>query len=99
MMKDHMNVVEAVLKAHPETRDDDMKLYVWIISEICPEVMKQPFAKVLWYHNNHGLPSYESVTRARRKLQEKNPELRGKKYEKRMMNQDEYIKRYGRRYS
>jgi hypothetical protein len=36
------------------------------------------------------LPSMESITRARRKLQELHPELRGLKYDKRQNNQKIY---------
>lgn len=99
MMRDYKIVVEEVLRAHPETRDDDFKLYVWICQHLCPETMKQPFGKVLWYHTQNNLPSYESVTRQRRKLQEQHPSLRGKKYLQRQQQQDDYIKKYGRNYS
>ena len=32
---------------------------------------------------NHKLPSYESISRCRRKIQEKNPHLRGEKWNER----------------
>ena len=99
MIKDYLKLVEKILREHPETRDDDMRLYVWICHETCPASMIQQFSKVMWYHSDYGLPSYESITRARRKLQEQHPELRGKKYEKRQGKQAEYINKYGRRYS
>ena len=99
MMKDYSFIVEKILRAHPETRDDDFRLYVWVCQELCPDVMKEQFAKALWYHNENGLPSYESITRQRRKLQEQHFELRGKKYLKRQGKQDEYISKFGRRYS
>lgn len=98
-MKDYMIMVEKVLREHPVTRDDDFKLYVWICSLVNPDIMKMEFGKALWFHDENGLPSYESITRARRKLQEQEPELRGRKYLKRQARQDDYIVKYGRRYT
>lgn len=98
-MKDYMSIVEKVLREHSVTRDDDFKLYVWACQIMNPEIMREEFGKALWHHSENGLPSYESITRARRKLQEQNPELRGKKYLKRQGMQDEYIVKYGRRYT
>lgn len=99
MIKDYARFVEHVLREHPETRDDDHKLFVWVCTLVCPGIMKEPFGKAFWYHMENGMPSYESITRQRRKLQEQHPHLRGKKYLKRQGKQDEYILKYGRRYS
>ena len=99
MIKDFKNIVEKVLKEHPITRDDDFKLYVWICQEMCPEVMGDKFSVVLWNHLELGMPSYETITRARQALQHDKPELRGKKYAQRHKKQTDYIEAFGRRYS
>ena len=41
---------------------------------------------------NNELPSWETLTRCRRKVQEKRTDLRGKKYEQRQQRQKDVIK-------
>ncbi len=98
-MKDYQEIVEKILKEHPVTRDDDNKLFVWVCSELKPDVMGKPFGKVMFYAHDLGLPSFETIRRTRQKLQHDKPELRGKNYEKRMGKQSEYIQKFGRRYA
>ena len=98
-MKDYMNLVEHILRKHLDARDDDFRLYGWAVKALHPEIMDMPFKQVMWQSSQLELPSYESITGCRRKLQEKKPELRGRKYLKRQGMQDEYIVKYGRRYS
>ena len=93
-MKDYLALVEKMLKIHPDARDDDFRLYGWVCKEICPQIMDLPFKQVLWQNNQLGLPSYETVTRARRKAQEQHESLRGKKYHKRQEKQIDYIERF-----
>lgn len=99
MKNDIMAQVEKIMREHPEARDDDFKLYGWACKESDERVMQLTFTQVLWNASKLNIPSYESVTRARRKLQELHPELRGKKYQARQSKQSEYISNYGRRYS
>ena len=94
-MKDYKDSVERVLREHQETKDDDFKLFVWICQLECPDVMKEPFAKVLWFHNDNGVPSFETIRRTRQKLQHDTPELRGKVYAKRQEKQNEYRNAFG----
>lgn len=98
-MKNYKDIVERVLREHPVTKDDDYKLFGWICKLMCPELMKKPFDEVIWYHSENGLPSYETVTRARQALQHDKPELRGKKYQERLAKQSDYIDEFGRKYS
>ena len=99
MKNDIMAQVEKIMREHPEARDDDFKLYGWACKESDARVMQLTFTQVLWNASKLNIPSYESVTRARRKLQELHPELIGKKYQARQSKQSEYISNYGRRYS
>ena len=96
-MKDFLTLVTKILTEHAVTRDDDFKLYVWVCYELCPENMDGKFSKTMWNHEELGLPSYETVTRARRKAQEMNPALRGTKYKKRQERQEDYIETFSRR--
>lgn len=100
MKKNEMNeLVEKALREHPVTRDDDLKLFVWVVYYIKPELMDKKFSETLWNHKENGLPSFETVTRIRRKLQEKNYHLRGKAYEDRHHKESEYIMRFGKNYN
>lgn len=96
-MKDYSDIVEKILRAIPATRDDDHKLYVWVVSKLKPELMNEPFGRTFFDAISNGLPSYESITRARRKAQEKHPDLRGKAWEKRHAKENEYIRKFGRK--
>lgn len=96
-MKDYSEFVEKALKEHECTRDDDHKLFVWVVYYIKPELLKQSFQNAFWNASENGLPSYESITRARRKAQEKHPDLRGKAWEKRHAKENEYIRKFGRK--
>lgn len=94
-MKDYLAIVEDVMKKHADARDDDFRLYGWVCKRMCPQIMNLQFKQVLWQNAELGLPSYETITRARRKVQEINPSLRGKKYKKRQEKQTDYIERFG----
>lgn len=96
MKMDIMAQVEKIMREHPEARDDDFKLYGWACKESDARVMSLSFSQVLWNSSKLNIPAYESVTRARRKLQELHPELRGKNYQARQERQSEYITKYGR---
>lgn len=98
-MNDYAVIVEKILRSQPITRDDDMKLFGWACKLIAPDVMHKPFNEVVWFHNDLGLPSYETIRRTRQKLQHDKPELRGAMYNKRMAKQEDYKNNYGRKYS
>jgi len=79
--------VAELLSAQPYLRDNDKAL----VTEIWGEELKQEgyplFAKVdvgdiLWLMVNVGLSNYDSITRARRELQEFRPALRGENWYK-----------------
>lgn len=72
-------LVEKALIAEPATRDNDRVLYRTIIKSIHPEVLEMPMGIVLELEPQLGIPSIESVGRARRKIQEHNPLLRASK--------------------
>ena len=61
-------------------------------SKLYPNEIGKKFETVMFHAKNKGI-SFESITRCRRKLQEKNPELRDEETVKnRNKKQKEYIK-------
>lgn len=88
----HKDLVEKLLKKHPELKDDDNRLVanVWsknlIHNKINPlEISADELLRIL---SKGLLPNTESIRRIRQKLQQEFPELRGKKYLKRHGLQD-----------
>ena len=72
------NVTEMVwqcLTTNPETRSDDRRLIEVLYDEYYG-VWDQPFYKVV---NRKDLPSFETIRRARQKIQAENEELRADK--------------------
>lgn len=67
-------VVVDILEKHAETRCDDYLLYVAVCSRLQPDAMKMSFDYVMKNHYDL-LPNWESVTRARRKVQERRKDL------------------------
>ena len=77
--------VEFLLRKTPHLRDDDFKLvstyhYYEIGAEIVDNITAMEFLR---RYADGKLTSAASVCRVRASLQEQNPELRGKKYNKR----------------
>ena len=75
MSKDMYNITQMVwfcLEQYPETRSSDRSLILHIYSEFYG-VFNQPFFKVL---DRNDLPSFESIRRARQKIQAENEDLR-----------------------
>jgi len=95
-MKDYYKIVRSVLERHPETRDDDFKLYARVCWLICGTKEIPSFYEGLYHHDRYDLPSYESVTRARRKVQETEESLRGNRRKSRKHMQEEYRRHYSK---
>lgn len=73
-------LVEKVLKENIDTRNDDFTLIFRVYKEINEDlVLRELFFQVMLDHKKYNLPSFSSITRARRKLQNKYPELKPKK--------------------
>ena len=92
-MKNIEAKVKMLLETNPKTRDDDDLLML----EYCALVgvnVQRPFYAVM---QDASTPNRESVTRARRKLQEKHEELRGSKYVQRARKKrEEKFREYSR---
>lgn len=96
-MKDHYEFVKNILERFPEARDDDMKLYAYACwyDANCEAQRGSYFYQVLCYHDRYKLPNYESITRARRKVQQNEEHLRGSRYQKRQNEERKYRDHYG----
>ena len=62
------------LEQKPQTRQDDFLLYGSVLKRMNIDI-KLSLAELFSNSKKYGLPAMESVTRARRKLQEQRPEL------------------------
>jgi hypothetical protein len=69
-------LVKQVLEENERARNSDNELYVEICYRVNPSVLRLPFADVVSDLADHNLPPFESVRRARQKLQAAHPELR-----------------------
>lgn len=66
-------LVYNALVDHPETRADDYLLTLEVLKNFVCEEMS--IKTVLEHHTELGIPSFASISRSRRKLQRKYPEL------------------------
>lgn len=89
-MKNYYSTVRQILIENPATRDDDMLLYGAFMAKFNLVSYDKTFYDVMAHAKSWGLPSYESITRARRKVQEKEPLLQGKKRKARMEEEAKY---------
>ena len=98
-MKYEMEKVETLvrnaLERNKSTREDDNLLYIEVLYQIDPSLVNVNFKMNFMNARQLGLPAFERVSRARRKLQSANEELRGclenqKAREERQMDMFEY---------
>lgn len=90
------DLVKSILESVPETRDDDFELIYEVAKEFGWGGCAFGQALTLW--RDRGCPSFESITRARRKVQELHPELRSEERvaEMRAEQEGQYREFYGR---
>ncbi len=83
-------MVENVLRQYPGTRDDDRELIQTLYGKYYGVDFYKPWGAVI---RDKNLPSFESIRRARQKLQETNEDLRGSKASEdaRLDKQGEYL--------
>ena len=95
--KNIRNKVEFYLRERPDLRENDNKLVarIWYdhIKNTSPIPVDNLSALDLLKDMGEGqLPSYPSIARCRRKIQQDDPALRGKNYDKRQQSQKNWIK-------
>ena len=94
--------VKLILEEYPETRNDDNLLWWKTIEMIADEVGEdfvdmKPFKYMLLNFNRLNFPTFETVSRTRRKVQEKYPELKGtKKVQNQRAKSEQAYREYAR---
>ena len=89
--------VAYVLRKYPETRSDDFQLIFAVYRMINENVaVMDRFSEVMLNHKQYGFPSFHSITRARRKIFEKYPELKPDSVTKKRQELEEEYKGYSR---
>lgn len=76
-IKDVHRTVELMLTENEALRDSDDLLYVAMAERL--GLSNETFGTIFHNRTELGLPPYETVRRARQKVQAENPELRGKR--------------------
>lgn len=71
------DLVKTILEEEPKARNSFSYLYFMICLKQNPKVLGMPFAQVIMNLKDLKLPPFESVRRARQKLQAAHPELAG----------------------
>lgn len=69
------NMVYSILETNPETRSDDFLLFYEVLKDLSLD-----YCDLNYIFKNHailGVPSFETITRCRRKIQHDHPELSG----------------------
>lgn len=92
------DLVKFILMRSPEARDND-NILLWIVWKKEYPIIDHNIEAFKELFLSKALPSMESITRARRKLQEIHPNLRGKRYNERQNNQKNYKEDLGYRNS
>ena len=72
------DIVTRILNEREDARKDDFVLFSYVLDEMGVP-LNFDMRTMLHNHVIFGLPSFESITRARRKAQEANPELKDAK--------------------
>ena len=84
--------LEEILKNDELSRKDDCYLILQVVTKLYPYEIGKKFETVMFNAKSKGI-SFESITRCRRKLQEKNQELKDEETVKiRNAKQKDYIK-------
>ena len=68
-------LVKSILTSKEDARNSDMLLYLEVAKQINPQVLNQTFGGVLLWLEKYNLPPFESVRRARQKVQAECPWL------------------------
>ena len=71
------NAIEPILQEDVDTRADDMRLYLRYVQRNKADIGKCMFERK--YRLQRRIASYDSVSRIRRKLQQRDPKLRPSK--------------------
>lgn len=88
-LKTTEQIVKDILEKHPNTRDDDFKLYAWVLYYNGINI-DQSVRHFLGTAKQNGVPPFATVTKCRRTLQGVYPQLMGTNKEARAEAQGAY---------
>lgn len=94
-LKKLTEVVEEILRTDELARKDDCYLILEVIRRIYPFEIGKTFANVMLGAQEKGI-SFEGITRARRKVQQKYPELKDRKTEEIRKKEEEEYREFSR---
>lgn len=89
-------LVYRALVDNPTTRSDDFILILEVLSNYCDKGIT--LEGVIRNHKELGIPSFETITRARRKIQETHKELIDEKAKKVRKEEEKDFKEYALNY-
>ena len=95
-------IVYNILQEIDTARGDDYLLYYLVVREYFKanpklgDIDRVPFAEIMCGHYYFGIPSYETVTRARRKIQADNPDLITERVSRRRRKEEQRFREYAR---
>lgn len=81
------DVVRDILMNDKRARKDDFYLISELIRRVRPSVLTLQVVEALNVAKEKGFPPFESITRARRKVQRKDPSLKDEETEKIRLNE------------
>ena len=81
--------VEMLLRAKVEDRNSDFTLLNDYIDTYCVDTKDITFDELMRNHTSYGVPSFEGITRARRRVQKDNPDLCGNREVKQGRSEEE----------
>ena len=90
-------LVERALEENVYARGDNYQLYVEVLRHFI-HVDRLTFEEVCIHHVTLGIPALETITRCRRKIQERRPDLRDPESEKARLETESEIYAYSKRY-
>lgn len=91
-IKSTEKIVLSILKEYPPARKDDYLLMCLVCQRVNGDLLDKTFWDVMAFHKENGLPNWETVTRCRRKIQERFPYLKDSEVaQARHKEEQEYI--------
>ena len=85
------DLVIEILMSNIDARNSDDVLYYAVCARLGSQVLENNFGYVLRNFNQFDVPRYESVSRARRKVQAQRPELRATEPVRKMRKEREVM--------
>lgn len=89
-------IVELVLEEWPVTRNDDCLLMVGVCKKLGVDIYNISYRDAMVKRKKLNIPNWETVTRCRRKIQERRPDLISPKAEQRRRKAESEFKSYSR---